>query len=67
MSNKSIRRNKHDEKREQGCHSGQITGLPPMLARGSISRLGVTRGSSLFFLYSAPRGFYLGTPVVPSK
>ena len=33
---------------------------------GSISALGVIRGLSLLVLYSAMRGFPLGTPVFPS-
>ena len=34
---------------------------------GSIPRLGVKCGLSLLVLYSAPRGFFLGTPVFPSS
>ena len=45
-----------------GCRrSGESTSLPPMWPG-----LGVTYGLSLLVLYSAPRGFFPGTPVVPS-
>ena len=51
--------------KEQGWHSVRAL-ASHQCGPGSIPGLSVICGLSLLVLYSAPRGFSLGTPVFPS-